>query len=259
MGILNTTPDSFFDGGHYLDADAIRKRAEQILTEGADFIDLGGYSSRPGADFVSPGEELRRVVPAVETILSAFPDALISVDTFRSQVAKAAVEAGAALVNDISAGHLDPEMVPVVKQLNVPYILMHMKGTPATMQQFTVYDDLFRDIFFYFSERIGHCRAHGINDLIIDPGFGFSKTVDQNYALLHHLDKFSVFGVPVLAGISRKSMIYKVLGNAPADALNGTSVLNTIALSRGAVLLRVHDVREAVECVRLHRQVIGNP
>lgn len=257
MGILNTTPDSFFDGGSYLSTDSVLKRAEAILSEGADFIDLGGYSSRPGADFVSEEEETRRVVPAIEAILSKFPDALISVDTFRAGVARASVAAGAAIINDISAGHLDENMITTVADLKVPYILMHMKGTPETMQQFTEYDDLFRDIFLYFSERIGKCRELGISDLIIDPGFGFSKTIDQNYQLLHNLDKFEIFGLPVLAGISRKSMIYKLLGNKAEEALNGTSVLNTIALSRGANILRVHDVKEAVECVRLYNQVIG--
>lgn len=257
MGILNTTPDSFFDGGSYLSTDSVLKRAEAILSEGADFIDLGGYSSRPGADFVSEEEETRRVVPAIEAILSKFPDALISVDTFRAGVARASVAAGAAIINDISAGHLDENMITTVADLKVPYILMHMKGTPETMQQFTEYDDLFRDIFLYFSERIGKCRELGTSDLIIDPGFGFSKTINQNYQLLHNLDKFEIFQLPVLAGISRKSMIYKFLGNKAEEALNGTSVLNTIALSRGANILRVHDVKEAVECVRLYNQVIG--
>jgi len=251
MGILNITPDSFFDGGKYGSDAEILNRAEKILSEGATFIDLGGYSSRPGADFVSEEEEISRLRPAIEIVLKAFPDALLSIDTFRSKVAKMSVECGAALVNDISAGFLDDDMLDVIAGLQVPYVMMHMRGTPATMQRFTDYDDLVKDVLFYFSERIAKARRLGINDLIIDPGFGFSKTLAQNYELLHKLELLQMSELPVLVGISRKSMIYKLLETNVEKALNGTTVLNTIALSKGANILRVHDVREAVEAVKI--------
>ncbi|NMH26940.1 dihydropteroate synthase [Flavobacterium silvaticum] len=259
MGILNLTPDSFFDGGSYATADEYIKRAEQILKDGGEFIDIGGYSSRPGADFVSSDEEIKRVVPAIEVLLKEFPDALLSVDTFRADVAKAAIESGAVIINDISAGLLDEKMLQVVSDLKVPYVMMHMRGNPSTMQQFTQYEDLFRDIFFYFSGRLSAARELGISDVIIDPGFGFSKTLPQNYSLLHGLENFSIFDLPLLVGISRKSMIYKSLNTKAEEALNGTTVLNTIALSKGANILRVHDVKEAVECVRLMEMMTPQP
>lgn len=255
MGILNVTPDSFFDGGSYTERENLLKRAQTMLEQGADFIDLGGYSSRPGADFVSEAVEIERIVPAVEALLKEFPEVLISIDTFRSGVAHKAVEAGAALINDISAGLLDRQMLETVAKLKVPYIMMHMKGTPQTMQQFTDYDHLIRDVMYYFSERVLTARELGISDLILDPGFGFSKTLSQNYELLHHLQAFSVFKLPVLAGLSRKSMIYKTLNFKAEEALNGTTILNTIALTQGASLLRVHDVKEARECVQLWQEV----
>lgn len=254
MGILNITPDSFFDGGRYASDLQILDRVEKLLADGADFIDLGGYSSRPGADFVSEDEEVQRLLPVVGMILRRFPDVLLSIDTFRGTVAKACVESGAALINDISAGLLDGKMLETVASLKVPYIMMHMKGEPKTMQEFTQYDNLIKDILFYFSQRIAAARDLGISDIVIDPGFGFSKTLAQNYELLHGLELLQTAGLPVLVGISRKSMIYKVLETKAEEALNGTTVLNTIALSKGANILRVHDVKEAVECVKIFRQ-----
>lgn len=251
MGILNLTPDSFFDGGKYDTQTAALKRAAQILSEGADFIDIGAYSSRPGAGFVSEKEELEKIVPVVKSIVAQFPQALLSIDTFRSEVARAAIENGAAVINDISAGSLDEKMLETVGRLNVPYVMMHMRGNPKTMQNFTDYDDVVKEMLFYFSEKIRAARSFGINDLIIDPGFGFAKTLQQNYEVLQQLEAFKILELPLLAGISRKSMIYKALENSPEEALNGTTVLNTIALSKGAKILRVHDVKEAVEAVKL--------
>ncbi|MBC3759258.1 dihydropteroate synthase [Hyunsoonleella sp. SJ7] len=251
MGVLNVTPDSFYDGGKYKDEASIFNQVEQMLTEGATFIDVGAYSSRPNAEHVSEDEELSRILPIVELILKRFPEALISIDTFRSTVAKNCIEAGAALVNDISAGQLDDKMMPTIAELQVPYVMMHMRGTPQTMQSLTDYEDLTKDILFYFSERISVARDLGITDVIIDPGFGFAKTLEQNFELLNQLKLFKMIEKPLLVGVSRKSMIYKTLGNSPQEALNGTSVLNTIALQKGASILRVHDVKEAVECIKL--------
>ena len=251
MGILNCTSDSFFDGGKYKDENALLRQAERMLGEGADFIDIGAYSSKPNADFVSEAEELARLVPVVELVLKHFPDTLTSVDTFRAAAAKAAVEAGAALVNDISAGLLDEKMLETVGCLKVPYIMMHMRGTPQTMVKLTQYDDIVKEMLEYFAARIAAARSQGINDIIIDPGFGFAKTLEQNYEVLHKLELFKMTDLPLLAGISRKSMIYKLLGTTPQDALNGTTALNTLALMKGAKILRVHDVKEAVETVRL--------
>ena len=251
MGVLNTTPDSFYDGGQYTDEKHILERTEKMLSEGAAFIDIGGYSSRPGAEFVSQQQELDRVVPVVQLIVKHFPEAILSIDTFRSEVAKASVEHGAAIINDISAGHLDPNMLETVGRLKVPYIMMHMRGNPQTMQQFTDYEDIVKEMLFYFSERIQSARTFGISDLIVDPGFGFAKTLEQNYEVLHKLEMFQMLELPLLAAVSRKSMIYKALGNSAAEALNGTTVINTLALSKGANILRVHDVKEAVECVQL--------
>ena len=251
MGIINVTPDSFYDGGKTTQIDEILRQAERMLNEGATFLDLGGYSSRPGADDVAEAEELHRLVPAVEALTAAFPDSLISVDTFRSKIAKAAIEAGACMVNDISGGQLDAEMMRTVAQLQVPYIAMHMRGTPQTMTQFTQYDQVTRDVIRYFSEKITEANTCGINDLIADPGFGFSKTRSHNFTMLNELEMFRKLDVPFLVGISRKSFIYKTLGKTASEALNGTTAMHSIALLKGASILRVHDVKEAVECVAL--------
>ena len=255
MGIVNVTPDSFFDGGKLTDADAVVFQVEKMLQEGATFIDLGGYSSKPGAEFVSETEELNRVIPIVKLLVEKFPDILLSIDTFRSEVAKQAIENGAALINDISAGLLDENMLETVAKLQVPYIMMHMKGTPKTMQSLANYDDLLKEMNYYFSERIAKARSFGLNDIIIDPGFGFAKTLEQNYELLQNLELLQFHDLPILAGISRKSMIYKALETAPEEALNGTTFLHAFCLQKGANILRVHDVKEAVECVKLMRQL----
>jgi dihydropteroate synthase len=251
MGILNVTPDSFYDGGSYKNMDAISEQVGHMLQAGATFIDVGAYSSRPKADFVSETEELARIVPVVSHLLKTFPEILLSIDTFRSKVAKACLEEGAAMVNDISAGLLDTEMLPTIAAYQAPYVMMHMRGTPQTMQQQTDYHDLIPEILLYFSERIAAARALGIKDLIVDPGFGFAKTLAQNYELLGRLALFHTFGLPLLVGISRKSMIQKVLNTDAKEALNGTTALHAIALEKGAQILRVHDVGEAVQCVKL--------
>lgn len=251
MGILNITPDSFYDGGQYKNEKDMLLHVEKMLNEGAKFIDVGAYSSRPNADHVSEDEELKRILPIVNSILKEFPETLLSIDTFRSNVAKACIEAGASMINDISAGKLDDNMLQTVADLHVPYIMMHMRGTPKTMQQQTQYDDLLKDILFYFSKQIVAAKALGIVDIIIDPGFGFAKTLEQNFELLNKLDLFKMIEKPLLVGVSRKSMIYKTLQTSAKEALNGTSVLNTVALQKGASILRVHDVKEAVECIKL--------
>ncbi len=255
MGILNITPDSFYDGGRYKNDASILNQVDTMLSEGATFIDVGAYSSRPGADHVSEAEELKRILPIVELLVAKFPDINLSIDTFRSEVAKKCINAGAFIVNDISAGKLDENMMQTVGKLGVPYIMMHMKGTPQTMQQHTDYDDLIKDIIYYFSERIAKARSHQIKDIIIDPGFGFSKTLEQNYALLNRLELLNMLEQPMLVGVSRKSMIYKLLKTNPNDALNGTTSLNTIALLKGSKILRVHDVKEAMECIKLTNQL----
>ena len=255
MGILNLTPDSFYDGGRYKNESEILSRVETMLNEGATFIDVGAYSSRPKAEHINQDEELKRIVPIVEILLKSFPEILLSIDTFRSQVAKKCVERGACIINDISAGKLDEKMLQTIADLRVPYIMMHMKGTPQTMQELAQYDNLIKEILFYFSERIDSARALGIIDVIIDPGFGFAKTITQNFELLHSLELFKMLELPILAGLSRKSMIHKSLGITANEALNGTTVLNTIALQKGANILRVHDVKEAMECVRLFNLV----
>ncbi|ALM50385.1 dihydropteroate synthase [Flavobacterium psychrophilum] len=255
MGILNCTPDSFFDGGSYKNESDFLKQAEKLLSDGADFIDIGAYSSKPNADFVSEEEEVARMVPVVELVLKHFPDTLISVDTFRAAIAKAAVESGAAIVNDIAAGMLDDKMLETVGKLKVPYIMMHMRGTPQTMVNLTQYDDIVQEMLQYFGERIDAARHFAIDDIIVDPGFGFAKTLAQNYEVLNKMELFQMTGLPILAGMSRKSMIYKLLGTTPQEALNGTTVLNTLALSKGATLLRVHDVKEAVETVKIYNQL----
>ncbi|HEX8270852.1 MAG TPA: dihydropteroate synthase [Flavobacterium sp.] len=255
MGILNSTPNSFFDGGKYPDRSALLGQVSKMLDEGADFIDIGGYSSKPNAEFVSAADEENRVVPVINEILEDFPHALISVDTFRASVAKSAVEAGAALVNDISAGHLDEDMLQTVANLKVPYIMMHMRGNPQTMQQQTSYDDIIKEMLLYFSERIAKARSFGIDDLIIDPGFGFAKTTNQNYEVMQNLELLLMTELPMLIGVSRKSMIYKVVGGDADSALNGTTALNMTALSKGAKILRVHDVKEAMECINIHQKL----
>lgn len=251
MGIINVTPDSFYDGGKTFSEKEILKQAEKMLSEGATFLDVGGYSTRPGAEDISDTEEIRRVLEAIESILKRFPEALISIDTFRSEVAKKAVEAGAAIVNDVSGGILDAEMYKTVAKLKVPYILMHMRGTPKTMVKLTDYKNVTIDVLKDLAEKIVLARAEGINDIIADPGFGFAKTREQSFELLNNLQLFQNLKVPILAGVSRKSMIYKTLETSAENALNGTTSLNTIALLKGASILRVHDVKEAVECVKL--------
>ncbi|MCM4159849.1 dihydropteroate synthase [Antarcticibacterium flavum] len=251
MGILNITPDSFFSESRTQTEEKILQAAEEMLEEGATFLDIGGYSSRPGANEVSVNEELERVIPAIESILKNHPETLISIDTFRAEVASQAIKAGAAMVNDIAAGNLDGQMMQVVGQLKVPYIMMHMRGTPQTMQEQNNYKDLIQEVIFYFSEKIAEARNHGINDVILDPGFGFSKNISQNFELLNKMELLQTAGLPVLAGLSRKSTIYKTLSCTPGEALNGTTVLNTIALQKGAAILRVHDVKEAMEAVEL--------
>jgi dihydropteroate synthase len=255
MGIVNVTPDSFFDGGKLTNSNEILFQVEKMLVDGATFIDLGGYSSKPGAEFVSETEELNRVIPIVKLLVENFPDILLSIDTFRSEVAKQAIENGAALINDISAGLLDEKMLETVAKLQVPYIMMHMKGTPQTMQSLANYDDLLKEMNYYFSERIAKARRFGLNDIIIDPGFGFAKTLEHNYELLQNLELLQFHDLPILAGISRKSMIYKALETSPEEALNGTTFLHAFCLQKGANILRVHDVKEAVECVKLMRQL----
>lgn len=256
MGILNLTPNSFFDGGKYINEKEVLSQVEKMLVDSATFIDIGAYSSKPNAELVSEAEELNRIVPVVNFVLKHFPDTLISIDTFRSQVAKACIENGAALINDISAGNLDDKMMETIALLQVPYIMMHMKGTPQTMQTMCNYDDIVKEMLFYFSERVSKARSFGINDLVIDPGFGFAKTLNQNYEVLQKLELFQMLELPLLVGFSRKSMIYKSLNSTVEEALNGTTVLNTMALMKGAKILRVHDVKEAVECVKLYEKLI---
>ena len=255
MGILNVTPDSFFDGGRYTNDCEVLQRVEQMLTDGATFIDVGGYSSKPNAAAVTVQEEKARTIPVVASIVQHFPEAIVSIDTFRSDVAQLCLDQGAAIVNDISAGLLDPLMLKIIANYQVPYIMMHTKGTPQTMSALAQYDDLVKEILFYFSERIAAARSLGISDLIVDPGFGFAKTIDQNFELLRHLDIFKNLDLPILAGVSRKSMIHKTLQIKPEEALNGTTVLNTLALEKGAAILRVHDVKEAVETIKLWQKV----
>lgn len=251
MGILNITPDSFYDGGTHKNEVEVLNHVERMLSEGATFIDVGAYSSRPNADHISEIDELKRILPIVKLILKEFPETLLSIDTFRSEIAKQCIEAGACMINDISAGKLDEHMLQTIADLHVPYIMMHMRGTPQNMQQQTEYDNLLKDILFYFSERIAAAKAAGIIDIMVDPGFGFAKTLEQNFELLNKLELLKIIEKPLLVGISRKSMIYKTLETSAKEALNGTSVLNTIALQKGASILRVHDVKEAMECITL--------
>jgi dihydropteroate synthase len=251
MGVLNVTPDSFFDGGRYDSDSAILRQVEKMIDEGAHMIDVGGYSSRPGAEDVPQQEELNRVVHAIRLITQRFPDTDISIDSFRSEVASAAVQEGASIINDISSGELDSNMFGMAARLNVPYIAMHMRGNPMNMNQHTGYDNLVKEIADFFHQKVNTLHQHGVKDVIIDPGFGFSKTVQQNFELLDRLDYFGILGKPVMAGLSRKSMIWKTLAINPDDALNGTTSVNTIALLKGVSILRVHDVRPAAEAVKL--------
>ncbi len=251
MGILNLTPDSFYDGGRFSSDKEILLQTEKMQREGATFIDIGAYSSRPGAIHLSEEEELSRILPTLEIIVKKFPEILISIDTFRSSVAEQSIALGACMINDISAGSLDSKMFNTIAKLQVPYILMHMKGTPQNMQNNTNYDNLIEDIIFYFSKKINQLRKLGVNDLILDVGFGFSKTTDQNYDLLNRLNLFKNLELPILTGISRKSMLCGYLDITSAEALNATTVANTIALIQGTNILRVHDVKEAIEAIKI--------
>jgi dihydropteroate synthase len=258
MGIINLTPDSFFaDSRQPVVVDALQQ-AEKMLTDGATFLDLGAYSSRPGADDISVQEETDRLLPVVEAIVARFPDAFLSIDTFRAAVAEAAIKAGAHIINDISGGQLDTDMFATVARLQVPYILMHMKGDPKTMNSLAQYDDVFNEVLDYFTARYQQLKALGVKDVILDPGFGFAKKPEHGYALLNRLEEFDRLGLPMLVGVSRKKMIYSLLGGTAADALNGTTVLNTIALTKGANILRVHDVKEAIQAVKLTRYLHNN-
>ncbi len=252
MGILNVTPDSFFDGGRYNSVDSALKQAEKIVAEGASIIDVGAYSTRPGAAEVSADEELQRLLPVAVELRKAFPSTIISIDTFRAEVAEKVIDKiGDCIINDVSGGLLDDRMFETVARLKVPYILMHMKGTPQNMQQNPTYENVTKEVIKSLSERVYKLHELGVSDVIIDPGFGFAKTIDHNYELFNHLDAFRFFELPILVGISRKSMIYKFLGNTPDESLNGTTVLNTLALIGGADILRVHDVKPAVDAVKI--------
>ncbi|AHM62595.1 dihydropteroate synthase [Flammeovirgaceae bacterium 311] len=258
MGILNITPDSFYAGSRAMEEKKLLEQAGRMLADGADLLDVGGYSTRPGAAEVPAEEELKRVVWAVITLLDHFPEALISVDTFRSAVARAGIEAGAAMINDISGGSLDEQMFPTVASLQVPYVLMHMRGNPQTMIGLNQYDDLAKEIIDYFAIRLNKLRQIGVKDIVVDPGFGFAKNIRQNYKLLNHMRLLKALDVPLLVGISRKSLIWKSLGISPEEAGNGTTVLNTLALERGAFILRVHDVKQAAETIKLWGLIKAN-
>jgi dihydropteroate synthase len=251
MGILNVTPDSFYDGGRYHSDTQMLQQAEKMLEEGADIIDIGGYSTRPGAEEISAETETTRVIAAIAALVRHFPQVVISVDTFRSTVARAAVGEGAAIINDVSGGTLDPAMFDTIAALQVPYVLMHMRGNPQTMGTLTAYGDMMKDIMEYFHKKIATLVALGVKDIVVDPGFGFAKTREQNFLLLHYLEDLHILGRPLMVGLSRKSMIWKTLGGTPEDALNGTSALHAIALTKGAGLLRVHDVKACAEVVSL--------
>lgn len=256
MGILNITPDSFYIGSRYEEELKILSAAQKMLEDGADFIDVGGYSSRPGAEDISADEEKRRVLKAIRLISGEFPHAMISIDTFRADIAREAVlESGAAIINDISGGESDDQMFTLVEELKVPYIMMHMKGNPRTMQDDPSYEDVVTDVLKWFGERVVRLQAAGVKDIIIDPGLGFGKTIKHNFELLKHLNIFSIAGLPVMVGVSRKSLIWRTLEITPEEALNGTSVLNAVALMNGADILRVHDVKEAVQAVKLIEKI----
>ena len=259
MGILNVTPDSFYAGSRSETEKDIVQRLHQIISEGASIIDIGGYSSRPNAEHISVEEEMSRLRNGLEIIRKHHPDAVVSVDTFRADIAKMCVEEyGVAIINDISAGQMDETMFPTIAQLGIPYIIMHMKGTPQDMQTNPTYAHFLKEVFYYFSEKVQRLRDLGVKDIIIDPGFGFGKTLEHNYELMNHLEEFSLFELPLLVGVSRKSMIYKLLGTTPEEAFNGTTALHTIALLKGANILRVHDVKEAVESIKIVQKMKDN-
>ena len=259
MGILNVTPDSFYAGSRTQTEAEIVRRVRQIVSEGADIIDIGAYSSRPNADNVSSREEMERLRMGLKILFEIQPDAVVSVDTFRADVARMCVEEyGVAIINDIAAGEMDTDMFHTVAALNVPYIMMHMQGTPQSMQQHPHYDNLLKEVFLYFARKVQQLRDLGVKDIILDPGFGFGKTMEHNYELLSHLEEFRIFELPLLVGVSRKSMIYRLLDITPQEALNGTTVLDTICLLKGADILRVHDVKEAVETVRIVQAMRNN-
>tara|TARA_Y200000002_G_scaffold361600_1_gene347842 strand:+ start:5096 stop:5953 length:858 start_codon:yes stop_codon:yes gene_type:complete len=258
MGILNTTPDSFFDGGNYNSLDKALKKVEKDLEHGATIIDIGGYSSKPNGNEVSLEEEIERTIPYIEGIIKRFPNVNLSIDTFRGKVASLALEAGAGMINDISAWNIDPEMIKVVSEYKVPYVLMHMKGNPKTMQDQPHYENLIKDILEFLVEKIDNLKSNGIKDIIIDPGFGFGKTIDHNYSILSNLDSFKILNLPILVGISHKSMIYKKLKISKLNTINGTTALNMYSLTKGAKILRVHDVKEAMECIILNESINEN-
>ena len=255
MGILNLTPDSFYDGGNYKSDLDILNQVEKMLTDGATFIDIGAYSSRPNSEHISENEELKRLLPSLELILKKFPKTLISIDTFRSKVAKKSVNSGACMVNDISGGSLDDDMFKTIGELQVPYILMHLKGTPQNMQQNLTYKNVVQDVLKYFSEKVALLRKEKVNDIVLDVGFGFAKTIEHNYTLLKNLEHFKMLGLPLLTGVSRKSMLYNLLDTDAKNALNATTVANTIALQNGTNILRAHDVKEAIEAIKIVSQI----
>ena len=258
MGVLNITPDSFYDGGNYTSKEKILGRVNTMINDGCDILDIGAYSSKPGAKNITPNEELKRLLPVLEIVRTKFPDIIISVDTFRSEVAKKVVaDFSVNIINDISAGELDDKMFETMAGLNVPYIMMHMQGNPQNMQNNPQYNNVIQELMEYFSEKVEKLKLLGVHDLIIDPGFGFGKTVDHNYQILKYLDDFKIFELPILVGLSRKSMINKILEISPEEALNGTTVLNTLALINGANILRVHDVKEAKETIKLTHEFLS--
>ena len=258
MSILNTTPDSFFDGGNYNSLEGALKKVEKDLELGATIIDIGGYSTKPNGNEVSLDEEIKRTIPFIEAIVKRFPDVNLSIDTFRGKVASLALQAGAGMINDISAWNIDDEMINVVLDHKVPYVLMHMKGKPKTMQDQPHYENLIKDILDFLVNKIDILKSNGLNDIIIDPGFGFGKTIDHNYSILSNLNSFKILNLPLLVGISHKSMIYKKLKISKLDTLNGTTALNMFALSKGAKILRVHDVKQAMECIYLNEEINCN-
>ncbi len=258
MGIINVTPDSFYSGSRMSSVDQALLQAEKMISEGVTILDIGGQSTRPGSELLSREEELTRVIPVIKAISKAFPDAYISIDTFYYQVAKEAIEAGASIINDISGGTMDAEMIPNTGSLHVPYIAMHIKGTPANMQTLANYDDVTKEVLDFFVKKVEECRLAGILDVIIDPGFGFAKNVDHNFSLLKNLSTLKILQKPILAGLSRKSTVYKTLGITPEESLNGTTVLNTVALQNGANILRVHDVKAAKEAITLLKKLSQN-
>ena len=255
MGVINIGPDSFYDGGRYRNKLDYIGRADELLSQGAAILDLGAASSRPGASLIDPNLEKRRLLPTLETILNKFPEAIISIDTYNATVAEEAIKAGAHIINDISAGSIDEKMFETVARLQVPYIMMHMQGTPENMQDNPVYQDPVKDIVFYFAQKTDKLKQLGVHDIILDPGFGFGKSLEDNYMLLNGLDYFRIFDLPLMVGFSRKSMINKVLGTTPDEALNGTTVLNTIALQKGVKILRVHDAREAMQAIKISEKL----